>query len=274
MCKLSLNFDALFLVDNGLWWTSKDNILSINPYTGVAIAANSGNTLVYYNASLSLPTYVEAKVTSVNEVNVVDPDKVIISNSPGPGVNGSYVVHVNFAKQRTTPLPGCEYPVVQNTPSAARLVFPFSCVLSSENSDGLSMDKVFRVEAGYDNGKSACFIFPKELTSVDAGRLSSSRVDLVLIVTLRDASKGTEISSGSVDLVFVPSFVLEKNEVKLSDNVDSASVELYGTVEMLQSLEVRIQYSRTFLLLSETRESHTNSRFLTLINSHATLVLV
>ena len=61
-------------------------------------------------------------------------------------------------------------------------------------------------------------------------------------MTLRDASKGTEFSSGFVDLKFVLSFVVEKHEVKLSDTEDSASVELRGTDEMLQGLEVCKQY--------------------------------
>ena len=61
-------------------------------------------------------------------------------------------------------------------------------------------------------------------------------------MTLRDASKGTEFSSGFVDLKFVLSFVVEKHEVKLSDTEDSASVELRGTDEMLQGLEVCMQY--------------------------------
>ena len=241
-CVHEITQFIFFIVDNGLWWTSKDNILSINPYTGVAIAANSGNALVYYNASVTLATYIEAKVSSVSEVNIVDPDKVIISNSPGSSVNGSYVVHINLGKQRTTPLPGCEYPVVQNTPSAARLVFPFICVLSLENSHGLTVEKVFHIEPGYDNGKSSCFIFPKEMSSVDVQLLSSSHGNLILIVTLRDGSKGTEFSSGFVDLKFVPSFVVEKRKVKLSDTEDSTSVELRCTDEMLQSLEVCMQY--------------------------------
>ena len=151
-------------------------------------------------------------------------------------------LHINLGKQRTTPLPGCDYPVVQNTPSAARLVFPFICVLSFENSHGLTVEKVFHIKPGYDNGKNTCFIFPKELSSVDAELLSSSHGNLILIVTLRDASKGTEFSSGFVDLKFVFSFVVEKHEVKLSDTEDSASVELRGTDEMLQGLEVCMQY--------------------------------
>ena len=224
------------LLDNGLWWASKDNILSIDPHTGVAIATSSGNSLVYYNASVSLPTYIEAKVSSVSDVEIVDPDKTVISNSPGADVNGSYVVHINFGKQRSTPLPGCDCHVLEDTSSAANLQFPFTCVLSFEKPHGLTTDKLFNIKAGYDNGKSACFIFPKRLSTDDAKVLFNSQANLVLSVTLQDLSKGLEFTSGFVDLEFVPSFVFARQEVRLSKAGES--LEVHGTDEMLQSLQV------------------------------------
>ena len=194
---------------------------------------------MYFNASISLPTYVEAKIVSVTEVTIVDPDKTVISNSAGANVNGSYAIHINLGNQRTTPLPGCDYPVLEISPSAASLDFPFACALSFENSHGLTTDNVFEVLAGYDNGKSACFILPKKLSTEDAKQLSTSEANLMLSVTLQDASKGAEYSSGLVDLKFKPSFVLEKRDVKLDS--DGESVEIYGTEEMLQNLEVSVK---------------------------------
>ena len=101
------------------------------------------------------------------------------------------------------------------------------------------MDNVFEVLAGYDNGKSAYFIFPKKLSTEDAKHFSTSEANLRLSVTLQDTSKGVEYSSGLVDLEFKPSFVLEKRDVKLDS--DDESVGIYGTEEMLQNLEVSVK---------------------------------
>jgi hypothetical protein len=109
-------------------------------------------------------------------------------------------------------------------------------VLSFEN--GLTTDKVFHIKAGYDNGKSACFIFPKRLSNGDAKLLSTTQENLVLSVTLYEQSKGVEFSSGFVNLEFMPSFVVDRHEVRLSNTQET--VEIHGTDEMLQSLQVSI----------------------------------
>ena len=226
----------MFHLDTGVWWASNDNILSIDQQSGIAIATSSGNTLVYYNASVSLPTYIEAKVASVSEVEIVDPRKTVISNSPGSNINGSYVIHINFGEQRTFPLPGCDNAVVQDISEGTNLQFPFTCLLSLENSHGFTTDRLFYIKSGYDHGKSACFIFPKKLSIDDAKLLSGSQVNLALSVKLHEPSKGMEFSSDFVDLAFLPSFVLDKHDVKMTGEKDS--VEIYGTDEMLESLEV------------------------------------
>ena len=235
--------------DTGVWWASNDDIVSIDPQSGIAIATSSGNTLIYYNASVSLPTYIEAKVVSKSEVEIVDPRKTVISNSPGSNINGSYVIHINFGEQRTIPLPGCDGAVVQDTSEGANLHFPFTCSLSLQNSHGFTTDKVFYIKPGYDHGKSACFIFPKKLSTDDAKLLSASQVNLVLSVGLQDPSKGMEFSSGFVDLEFFPSFVLDKHEVMMS--CEEESVKIYGTDEMLQSLEVSSQSSSVVVKLEK-----------------------
>ena len=85
--------------------------------------------------------------------------------------------------------------MLEISPSAASLHFPFACALSFENSHGLTTDNVFEVLAGYDNGKSACFILPKKLSTEDVKQLSTSEANLLLSVTLQDASKGVEYRS-------------------------------------------------------------------------------
>jgi hypothetical protein len=234
-----------FALDTGLWWASNHDILSIDPQTGVAIASSSGNTLVYYNASVSLPTYIEAKVVSVTDVEIVDASKTLISNCPGSSMNGSYVIHINFGEERTTPLPGCDGAILQDTLQSADLQFPFACLLSFENSHGFSTEKVFDIKAGYDNGKSACFISPKNLSSDDVKLLSTSQGNLLLSVKLQEPSKGVELSSSSVHLQFMPSFVVDRREVKLTGVEES--IEIYGSDEMLQSLHVCIQCKYSIL---------------------------
>ena len=133
---------------------------------------------------------------------------------------------------------------------------------------------MFHIEPGYDSGNGACFIFSQKLSYVYAELLSSSRGNLTF-VAFRDASKGTEFSSGFVDLKFVLSFVLEKHEMKLSDTDDSASVELHGSDEMSQSLEVCMQYFHHILFsFNRTRKLSKLSYKSWLVNSQVTLVLV
>lgn len=220
--------------DDGVWWASNDNVVSIDSATGISTVTGSGNTLVYYNTSVSLPTYIEAKVSSVSQVSIVDADDMVITNSPGPEVNGSYLVRVQFGSERTVPLPGCDIPVFPDSTPTVR--FPFTCELSLENSQGIKAEQVFSIEPGYNSGKSVCAFFPKILSTADAKLLITSETELMLKVTLQDPNKGTEFSSAPVHLHFVPAFMLERHDVMLKDNTDS--IKIYASGEMLKSLQV------------------------------------
>ena len=228
--------NAIFL-DNGVWWASNDKVLSVNPQSGFGISISSGNSLVYYNASNLLPTYIEAKVSPVSDVTITDPG-ALVSNTPGPSVNGSYVINVRFGDIRDN-LPGCTVPVLQGSSSAEKLSFPFSCELSLQGSHALDVDELFEVRPGYEMGNSACFIFPKKIFDDDAKFLARIEGMMVLSVSLRDPGKGTEVSSDPTRLEYVPSFFVEKTEVELNSSVKEVQVEVRGVLIQLESLKVR-----------------------------------
>ena len=210
----------------------------MSPQSGTAVAISSGNSLVYYNASNLLPTYVEVKVSPVNDVTVLDLGKMVVSNSPGPSVNGSYVINVRFGEPRDG-FQGCPDAVIEGSANADKLSFPFSCELSLENSQGVDAGVLFDIKPGYELGRSACFIFPKSMSQVGAKFVASCEGKMVLTVTLRDPGKETEHSSKPARLEYVPSFFVEKTEVELNNTVKNTQVEVRGVLSQLSSLEVR-----------------------------------
>ncbi|XP_046861323.1 nuclear pore membrane glycoprotein 210-like isoform X1 [Xenia sp. Carnegie-2017] len=228
--------------DSGVWWTSKENVLNIDGVTGVAMATGSGNTLVYYNASSWQPTYIEVKVV-LSDVDIYIEDIKTISNSLGPNINGSYLVRVDFASQRKTPLTGCSDVIIQNEPAASSVEFPFSCSLSFEHFTSLSVNNVFYVKPGYKLGKSACFIFTRTLSKDDAILLTSSQPNLIITVTLSDKDNAAYKKSKSTELDFYPSFVLEKHEVFLSALSPVVTVKIFASDDMMKSLKVSVSSS-------------------------------
>ena len=201
------------------------------------MATGSGNTLVYYNASSWQPTYIEVKVV-LSDVDIYIEDIKTISNSPGPNANGSYLVHVDFASQRKTPLTGCSDVIIQNEPAASSVEFPFSCSLSFEHFTSLSVNNVFYVKPGYKLGKGACFIFTRTLSKDDAILLTSSQPNLIITVTLSDKDNAAYKKFKSTELDFYPSFVLEKHEVFLSGLSPVVTVKIFASEDMINSLKV------------------------------------
>lgn len=122
----------------------------------------------------------------------------------------------------------------------------FDCLLTvkSPTHPQISQSDVAKAVAVFDNrsGESYCHLMPT--SNIASQRLLSiiNDVTMTLQVIAYDFDHSYTVSSAPVRIPFVPSFVLSQQQIKLGSCDASGKIEVWGTSDQLNNLQVTTLY--------------------------------
>ena len=122
----------------------------------------------------------------------------------------------------------------------------FDCLLTVQSSTHpqISQSDVAKAVAVFDNrsGESYCHLMPTSNSAIQRLLSIVNDVTMMLQVIAYDFDRSYTMSSAPVRIPFVPSFVLSQQEIKLRSCDLSAKIEVWGTKDQLNNLQVIILY--------------------------------
>ena len=122
----------------------------------------------------------------------------------------------------------------------------FDCLLTvkSPTHPQISQSDVAKAVAVFDNrsGESYCHLMPTSNSATQRLLSIVSDVTMTLQVIAYDFDHSYTISSAPVRIPFVPSFVLTQQQIKLGSCDPSAKIEVWGTKDQLNNLQVITLY--------------------------------
>lgn len=249
----------------GVWSSSNDKVVSINSTTGMAVATAAGTATIYYKIPQLYSAQTEVKVESLSNIHVSRDDAQVITNIPRLDGRG-YVIPVNFrhdhlSQEQTTKASGLLDGILLFEELGFKQTTPFQCILnlSYDPYGNVHTEDLFEAKPGFVSGQPICYVVPKSTNDDVIQSTSSIAAQLSLIVRVFDEIQGRSVSSESVNLHFVPAFVLSEKELQLSADKRRAQVFIMASVEQLDNLEVRSQDSSlvdfTALLSSDDKQA-------------------
>ena len=118
----------------------------------------------------------------------------------------------------------------------------FDCLLTvkSHTHPQISQSDVAKAVAVFDNrsGESYCHLMPTSNSATQRLLSIINDVTITLQVIAYDFDHSYSISSAPVRIPFVPSFVLSRQQIKLGSCDPSAKIEVWGTKDQLNNLQV------------------------------------
>ena len=123
----------------------------------------------------------------------------------------------------------------------------FDCLLTikSPTYPQISQSDVAKAVAVFDNrsGNSYCHIMPTSNSATQRLLSIINDVTMTLQVIAYDFAHSYTISSAPVRIPFIPSFVLSQQQIRLGSCDHSANIEVWGTVNQLNNLQVTTLYN-------------------------------
>ncbi|XP_047687526.1 nuclear pore membrane glycoprotein 210 isoform X1 [Prionailurus viverrinus] len=218
---------------SGTWSSSAHSILRIDPRTGVAVAQEAGSVTVYYEIAGHLRTY--------KEIAIGVPQR-IVAHSVRPGQTSfqeASKVTVTLG-DRGSNLRGECSPSQMETIETLHPESLISCHLQFKQDvfDFPARD-VFTAEPGFDAtlGRYLCSVTMHRLTDKQLKHLSMKKTALLVTASI----PGSHISGEHVgaEVPFSPGLYTDQAEILLSNHFTSSEVKVFGTVEILENLEVK-----------------------------------
>ncbi|XP_072454357.1 nuclear pore membrane glycoprotein 210 isoform X2 [Notamacropus eugenii] len=220
---------------SGTWSSSANNILQVDPKTGVAVARDSGAVTVYYEIAGLLRTY--------KEIWISIPQRIVATHVSGiptnfQGITASKVIVVTG--ERSTNLRGECSPAQVETIVELHPETLINCQLqfNQEVFDFPAYD-IFTTEPGFDSslGQYTCSIMMHRLTDKQLKHLSMRKTALLVTASLQDSHfSGEQISA---EVPFNPGLYADQTEILLSNHYMSSEVKIFGAMEILENLEVK-----------------------------------
>ncbi|XP_016071129.1 PREDICTED: nuclear pore membrane glycoprotein 210 [Miniopterus natalensis] len=220
---------------SGTWSSSDNNVLHIDPKTGVAVARDAGSVMVYYEVAGHLRTYKEI---------VIGIPQRIIARHIRP-------VHTSFEEVTTSKvmvtmgdtssnLRGecslAQVEVIKNLHPESLL----SCQVQFKQDvfDFPACD-IFAAEPVFDAamGRYLCSVVMHRLTDKQLKHLSMRKTTLLVTANLL----GSRFSGEQVgaEVPFSPGLYADQAEILLSNHYTSSEVKVFGAMEILENLEVK-----------------------------------
>lgn len=123
----------------------------------------------------------------------------------------------------------------------------FDCLVTvkSPAHPHISQSDVAKAVAVFDNrtGNSYCHLMPINNSATQRLLSMINDVTMTLQITAYDFAHSYTVSSAPVRIPFVPSFVLSQHEMKLGSCDVSGKIEVWGTTDQLNNLQVTILYN-------------------------------
>uniref|UniRef100_A0A8C5V2D1 Nucleoporin 210 n=1 Tax=Microcebus murinus TaxID=30608 RepID=A0A8C5V2D1_MICMU len=220
---------------SGTWSSSAHSILHVDPKTGVAVAQDAGSVTVYYEVAGHLRTYKEIVVSVPQKIVARQVHPIQTSFQEATGAKVIVTVGDGSSNLRGECSPAQREVIKTLHPESL-----LSCQLQFQQavSDFPARD-VLTVEPGFDAalGQYLCSVVTRRLTDKQLKLLSIQKTAVVVTASLSGSHFSTEQVGAEVP--FSPSLYADQAEILLSNQYASSEVKVFGTLEALESLEVK-----------------------------------
>ncbi|KAH0630096.1 hypothetical protein JD844_012725 [Phrynosoma platyrhinos] len=220
----------------GIWSSSVNNILQIDPKTGVGIARNFGTVTIYYEIPGVLKTY--------REVSINVPERIVATHVSGLKTilqdtsTSKVIIKIG---QRSKNMKGECSPAQIEVIEEMKPQSIISCQLHFNNDIfDFPASEVFTAEPGFDvaSGHYTCSITVQKLTDKQLKQLSMSKTAIIVTASVQDNHFSMEQISAEVP--FNSGFFANQTEIILSNHYTSCDVKIFGAIEVLDNLEVKL----------------------------------
>ncbi|CAK6441492.1 unnamed protein product [Pipistrellus nathusii] len=233
---------------SGTWSSSDNSILHIDPKTGVAVAQDAGSVTVYYDVAGHLRTYKELVVGIPQRIQAhhIHP----VQNSFQEVTTFKVMVTVG---DRSSNLRGeCSVAQVEVI-KKLRPESLISCQVQFKQ-DVLNVPAydVFTIEPAFDAalGRYLCSVMMHRLTDKQLKHLSMKKTALLVTASLQGSHfSGEQVG---VEVPFSPGLYTDQAEILLSNHYTSSEVKVFGTMEILENLEVKSESPAVLVFEKET----------------------
>jgi len=133
-------------------------------------------------------------------------------------------------------------PTILTTPPVYLQQVGFDCFLTvkSPTYPQISQSDVAKAVAVFDNstGNSYCHLMPTSNSATQRLLSMTNDVTMTLQIIAYDFDHSYTVSSALIRIPFVPSFVLSQQEMRLGSCDLSGKIEVWGTTDQLNNLQV------------------------------------
>ncbi|KAM7411620.1 hypothetical protein PAMA_021552 [Pampus argenteus] len=241
-------FSAHFTRDgvHGIWSSSTNGVLQIDPKSGAAVARDSGTATVYYEIHGILKTY--------REVVVEAPTRTAAMAQATPIRNGKETKVLLTTRERGTNLIGTCSPVQTEAISQLQPESSVSCRLSfTSEAVEFPANDVFKTHTSFDFniGLYTCSVTLQPMTDQQTRVLSVSVTDLLVKAGLEgSAFSGEQVSTR---LPIEPGLYSDQTELLLSNLHPSTEFTVFCPVAALSDIEV---VSTSSIIAIQEKEVH------------------
>ncbi|XP_059827483.1 nuclear pore membrane glycoprotein 210-like [Hypanus sabinus] len=223
----------------GNWYLLSNEIVQIDPTTGLAVTRSTGSTIIYYDIPGIVRTYREITVTGVGKVSISFHGFKHIIGLPNLNVYRFLVTTMN----KDTSLRGdCSFAHVK----AMSKLNPESNLACSVRFNNIVLQglaaSVFSVEPEFitDTGQYSCTVTIKELPDSLQRELSTGGDTYV---SLKASVLGGHYAGqvGRTEIPFIPGFYMNQSAVALSNKEPIVNITIFGIDKVLNQLEVHSQ---------------------------------
>ncbi|XP_073900657.1 nuclear pore membrane glycoprotein 210 isoform X2 [Castor canadensis] len=220
---------------SGTWSSSANNVLYIDPKTGVAVARDVGSVTVYYEVAGHLRTYKEIVVVGPQRIlaHRIQPSQTSFQEATASKVTVT-------VGDRSANLIGECSPAQREVIETLHPESLISCQLQfKQDVFSFPARDIFTVEPGFDAalGQYLCLVTMHRLTDKQLKHLSMKKT--ALVVTASIPGSHFSIEKVGAEVPFSPGLYASQAEILLSNHYSSSEVKVFGAVEILENLEVK-----------------------------------
>lgn len=227
----SLNQEGL----SGIWGSSLNSVLQIDPKTGVAIARNSGMVTIFYEIPGLLKTYREMLI---NIPQIIMATYVSGTKGSLQDISTSKII-VNIGHGNKNMKGECS-PAQIEAIEKMRPQSGIGCQLHFSNDVfDFPASEILTAEPGFDvaSGHYICSVTMHRLADQQLKQLSLSKTAVAVSASLQ--SSHISVEEISAEVPFNPGFHANQTEIILSNHYASSDVKIFGTTDILENLEVK-----------------------------------
>nr|KAF6379627.1 nucleoporin 210 [Myotis myotis] len=220
---------------SGTWSSSDNSILHIDPKTGVAVARDAGSVTVYYEVAGHLRTYKELVIGVPQRIQAHHIHPVQTSFQEVT----TFKVMVTVGDRSSNLRGECSVAQVEVIKKLSPESLISCQVQFKQDILNVPACDVFTAEPAFDAalGRYLCSVMMHRLTDKQLKHLSMKKTALLVTASLRGIHfSGEQVG---VEVPFSPGLYTDQAEILLSNHYTSSEVKVFGTMEILENLEVK-----------------------------------